>query len=420
MTNPANLIQERPLVSKICRVAFCLYVVFMLAGSAMPFQDDDAVSAMTVSNPINQVVDSVIPLVCLVCLWPKRRQALEILSQKKYFVLFLLWCAISVTWSESPLMSVKASIRIIGSTIVALSFFVHSEFSEDALKYLKAVLAIYVPLTILAIALVPGATQEGSAWRGLASHKNTLGEIALVSTIVWAAGISHTGSKRKLWCALFAAASLVLVAGSRSTTSFVTLAFIAFLGLSVFLVRRLGTMFTAVAFSLCLACGTLIFVNVASVDTIFAGLGKDDTFTGRTDIWDSIIREAKLHPLQGAGFGGFWTPERDLGLYTPQESVWQPNEGHEGYLDLLNETGMVGVCLLALMVISCFVRTVKLKTWNLWMLLFIAVLMVNTMESTLFRAGSFTGWIFLLAYLGVQTPQFRPDSNAPRSGALPA
>src|ERR1051326_3246236 len=101
---------------KVCRVAFCLYVVFMLVGASMPFQDPDPKDEAAVSNPINQAVDSVIPLVCLVCLWPKRRQALEILKKEKVLVLFLAWCAVTVIWSEAPLMSGKASVRLIGST----------------------------------------------------------------------------------------------------------------------------------------------------------------------------------------------------------------------------------------------------------------------------------------------------------------
>lgn len=391
------------LASKICRVAFCLYVVFMITGSALPFQEDDTAGTVAVSNPINQVVDSLIPLVCLVCLWPRRKQALEILMQKKYLALFLGWCALSVVWSESPLMSAKACIRIIGSAVVAVSFFAHAESPKEALKYLRAVLAIYLPLTFLAIVFVPGATQwEWPAWRGLTPHKNTLGEIAMISTIVWAAGIPDAESRKKLWYLLFAGASLALVIGSKSTTCLMALAFISLIGLCLFVLRRMGTAFTTAAFGFCCACAMLILINGATVDTIFAGLGKDDTFSGRTDLWDAMISEAMSHPVRGAGFSGFWTPDRDLGLYTPRESSWQPNEGHEGYLDLLNETGIVGIGLLGLMIVAYLVRAALLEGWSLWVLLFMAVLMVNTMESTLFRAGSFTGWVFVLAYLAVQ------------------
>jgi exopolysaccharide production protein ExoQ len=403
MNVPGVIKEESSLASKVCRIAFCLYVVFMLVGASMPFQDADPNDEIAASNPINQVVDSVIPLVCLVCLWPKRRTALDILKQEKYLVLFLAWCAVTVIWSESPFSSLKASVRIIGSTIVAMAFFVNARSSEEALKYIKGVLAVYIPVSFLAIAFVHGATQwEWPAWRGLAAHKNTLGEIALVSVIVWTFGIRQASAKGRVYCSLFGVASLVLVLGSKSTTALLTLFFICFIALCFAAARWVGPALTTAAAGCCCVIGMLVMVNVAGSDEIFAGLGKDTTFTGRTDLWEAIVDEAKAHPFLGAGFGGFWTPDRDLRLETPEESAWRPTEGHEGYLDLLNETGVVGVCLLALMVVFYFRNAARFKDHsNLWKSLLISVLIVNTMESTLFRLGSFTGWVFVLSYLAL-------------------
>ena len=403
MNVPGAIEQESSPASKVCRIAFCLYVIFMLVGSSMPFQDADPNDEMTASNPINQVVDSVIPLVCLVCLWPKRRKALDILSEEKYLVLFLAWCAVTVIWSESPFSSLKACVRVIGSTIVALAFFVNARSPEEAFKYIKGVLAVYIPLSFLAIAFVPGATQwEWPAWRGLARHKNTLGEIGLVSAIVWTFRIRQASAKGRLWCSLFGVASLVLVLGSKSTTALLTLFFISFVALCFAAARWVGPALTTAAAGCCCVIGVLVLVNVAGSEEMFAGLGKDSTFTGRTDLWEAMIDEAKGHPFLGGGFGGFWTADRDLRLESPEESTWRPTEGHEGYLDLLNETGVVGVFLMALMVIFYFRNAARSRDHsNLWKSLFISVLIVNTMESTLFRLNSFTGWVFVLSYLAL-------------------
>src|SRR2546425_6369761 len=124
MNVPGPAREESSFASKVCRVAFCLYVVYMVVGSAVPFQDTDPNDELIGSNPINQVMDSVVPLVCLACLWPKRRKALDIIKQEKYLVLFLAWCVVSIMGSDFPLSSLKACVRMIGSTIVALAFFV--------------------------------------------------------------------------------------------------------------------------------------------------------------------------------------------------------------------------------------------------------------------------------------------------------
>jgi O-antigen ligase len=386
--------------SRICHIVFWVYIIYMLLGASVPFQDHDPKDARITSNPINQVVDSTVPAVCLICLWPKRRRVLEILRQEKFLVLFLAWCAASILWSDFPFSSAKASVRMIGATIVVLAFLVNSDSPREMLKYFRIVLAIYIPLTFLAIALVPGATQwEWPAWRGLATQKNTLGEIALVSAIVWASAIRWDSIKRSLGPALFAAASLALLIGSKSVTCLITLAFISFLALSVGIFRRFGrAICTAAAVSCCVA-GLLAIVNIGGVAGVFGDLGRDTSFTGRTDIWDVVLDEAKTHPVIGTGFAAFWTADNDVRVYPKAVSLFRPNEGHEGYLDLFNETGAVGLILLALMVICYFRNAVRSNADSVWSWLFVSVLLVNTMESTLFRAGGFTGWIFVVSYL---------------------
>src|SRR5215831_11018332 len=141
--------EKSSLGPKVCRIVFCIYAIYMLTGAAMPFQTLDPKDEKASSNTVNQVVDSVIPLTCLICLWPKRRNVLEILKREKYLVAFLVWCAVSVTWSGFPFNSAKASVRLIGSTLVALAFFVNTESPREIVKYFKIILAIYIPLTFL-------------------------------------------------------------------------------------------------------------------------------------------------------------------------------------------------------------------------------------------------------------------------------
>jgi O-antigen ligase len=413
--------------SRVCRIAFCIYTVYMLTGAAMPFQTADPKDEKATSNPINQVVDSVIPLTCLVCLWPKRRNVLEILKREKYLAAFLVWCAVSVTWSGFSFNSAKASVRLIGSTLVALAFLVNAESPREIVRYFKIILAIYIPLTFLSIALVPAATQwEWPAWRGLAQHKNTLGEIALFSTMVWAAGIRRDSIKRSLGCALFAAASLGLMIGSKSITCLITVGVIACAAVWFYASRRFGRAICTAAVGCCFAFALLVVVNTGGMDAVFGDISRDASFSGRTEIWDFVLNEAKAHPLQGTGIAAFWTAGNDVRVYPKGVSEYRPSEGHEGYLDLLNETGVIGVGLLALMIAFYF----KNAAWSgtdskLWHWLFISVLLVNTMESTLFRVASFSGWIFVLSYLSVYAKLLPQEETTllpvqPRSAARAA
>ena len=75
----------------------------------------------------------------------------------------------------------------------------------------------------------------------------------------------------------------------------------------------------------------------------FAGV----TFTSRTDIWAFVLEEVGKRPWLGAGYGSFWAinPAVQPSLKTDQwfGTYAIINEAHDGYLDLLAMSGVVGL-----------------------------------------------------------------------------
>jgi O-antigen ligase len=69
-------------------------------------------------------------------------------------------------------------------------------------------------------------------------------------------------------------------------------------------------------------------------------LGRDSTFTGRTTIWSAVSDVASRNPLFGVGYGGYW------GLEDEVTSTIGVKEGHNGYLDVYLDAGIVGIVLL--------------------------------------------------------------------------
>ena len=397
-------------MSKLSKFVFCVYIVYVLLGSAMPFQDPESADSVD-SNPINQVVDSVLPLIALVCLLPKRREVAALLRQEKFLVIFAAWCALSIVWSDFPLKSGKAFVRMAGSAVVVLSFLLNAKSADEALKYLRGILAVYIPISLLSVMFVPGAIQPDSdAWRGLTGQKNTLGEISLISSILWATAIPSTSWIKKIFASLLMAGSVILLWGSQSVTSLLTLLVIGALALCIFLNRKLGQIALAPTVACCVM-GMFLFTSDLPAE-ILGSFGRDTTFTGRTEIWSWVADEIRDHPLIGCGFGGFWLEDNRSvqTLYNNPEFAWRPVSAHEGYLDLTNETGAIGLLLVALMVAGYFYRVVWQRDRNLWPWFIAAILIVNFTESSLFRSGSFAAWVFLLAYLGTHADRL---SEAP-------
>ncbi len=142
----------------------------------------------------------------------------------------------------------------------------------------------------------------------------------------------------------------------------------------------------------------LIFVLPEMLEAIFKSQGKDLTFTGRVDLWADIWSEAQNHLLLGAGFQGFWVVDKRIEeLYTIYN--WLPRQAHNGYLDILNELGIVGSILFLLVLINYFIRLLKIKRVQVWKWFVFSALITNITESALLRPKYVTGVMFIFLYL---------------------
>jgi len=80
-----------------------------------------------------------------------------------------------------------------------------------------------------------------------------------------------------------------------------------------------------------------------------------------------------------------------------------PNSSHSGYLDILNETGLIGLFSVIAIVINYFVNLVKYKEKTFWMWFIVLALIENFTESILFNPRGVMTFIFLFAYLSLFT-----------------
>src|SRR5262249_55522086 len=79
---------------------------------------------------------------------------------------------------------------------------------------------------------------------------------------------------------------------------------------------------------------------------------KGTSLTGRTEIWTILEEHIRDHPVLGAGYAAFWVPQPDSTMesYDFIDKMWgfYPGSAHNGYLDVTNDLGLLGLaCLLA-------------------------------------------------------------------------
>jgi O-antigen ligase len=160
----------------------------------------------------------------------------------------------------------------------------------------------------------------------------------------------------------------------------------------------------------------------------------DLTFTQRTPIWADVARSIADQPWLGYGFGSFWDVGATLNplKYAPWDAFYMDaqviNTAHNGYLDQLLQTGIVGFGLGVLAIVRCVavlwstaVRAAsdeeRLALLGL-ICLAICLVLNNFLESYLFRSGDGMGYLFFLVML--QAEQARLGEARLSATAIPA
>jgi O-antigen ligase len=114
--------------------------------------------------------------------------------------------------------------------------------------------------------------------------------------------------------------------------------------------------------------------------SIGEGLRNITTLSGRLPLWQDLLRRAAERPYFGHGFGAFWTPGRFAEVFATTK--WYAVVAHNGYLDEILATGVVGLVLLMAFWIYGMVISYRLGSGGYlvfaWMVLF---LYLNTMGS---------------------------------------
>lgn len=403
---------NRNIYSQIAKITFFLYFFFTLFGTSLPFRAGTRdPSQLGTSNIVNQIVFSTLFLTALFSLIPKTNQLLAIIKKEKYLAIFLIWCTLTIIWADYSFVVFKRLFQLYTAVIVCLSFLVHSDSIDDVLFTLKIFFSIFMLVSLVSIFTIPGAvSRHYHEWQGLSTNKNQLGEDSLISTVIWIYALKNDKStKSQLYNFFMLMVSLFLLLGARSITSisaFLFFVFVWFLFAVDKIFKPLGIRRTITILTLVII-GTLtisaLLYSREIIASVLALAGKNLTLTGRTDIWADIMVEVKKHLLLGCGYKGFWVVDSPTILELYKIYIWLPRQSHNGYLDVLNETGLIGLISFLAIVISYFVNLVKYKVKSFWMWFVVLALIENFTESVLFNPGGMMTLMFLYAYLSLFT-----------------
>jgi O-antigen ligase len=102
-------------------------------------------------------------------------------------------------------------------------------------------------------------------------------------------------------------------------------------------------------------------------------LGRDMTFTGRTDVWRELF-ELNTDPIIGTGFLSFWSDQS----YRMRLPDWIAFSAHNGYIETYLDGGWIAIIFLSVMlVVTSFRINLRLKTGNTFALVRFCVLIAT-------------------------------------------
>jgi O-antigen ligase len=332
----------------------------------------------------------------------------------KWLIIFYIYLLISCVWSDFPFVSLKRWVKDFGNVIMVLVVVTE----KDPIQATKALLArcsyVLIPWSVLLVKYYPDLGVYYNRWTyqryvgGVTVDKNLLGTILFVCGLsqFWifielrkARAFARDKAGMIAWLLLMAMTLWLLIKAQSSTALGCTfLGCLALIALRLPAIRSRAARLGTYGVGLVLA---LFFLHLTlNIGDLFVGLlGRDLTFTGRTEIWQAVLTEP-INPLTGTGFYSFWLGDRVDRL--SEKYFYHLNEAHNGYIECYLNTGLISLFLLGAVMVTSAKKIMKgLKTGSVYEAFRLAFLVIvavyNITEATFNKPGPM--WFLMLLVL---------------------
>lgn len=353
-------------------------------------------------NPVMRTLKIGLIVIGTLVILSHMREARALLKRVNvFFLVFLLLAITSITWSADPSATLARYISFSATVLVSFAFCLVGWHGKRFQNVVRPLLTLLLLGSLIYIILMPdyAIDFDKAGYHGLATQKNPFGELCALGTLLWMHGWI-SGEAKSFRALAGAVLGLTCLWLSKSATSLLATVFASWLMLMLLrtspAIRRYTPYLVGLFAGLVVAYALAVLQLVPGLATVLLGpitaiTGKDMTFTNRAMIWQIIKEHAQFHPFLGTGYGAYWTgavPSSPSYVFLGRMYFW-PSEAHNGYLDVVNDLGFVGlICLLGYL--TLFVRQ-SLQLFRtdrpqgaLYLALFFQQAMTNLSESCWF------------------------------------
>ena len=340
------------------------------------------------------------------------------------FMIYIGYFSASVAWSESPEVTMR-KLLVLGVMIAAAIGFAKHASLHDIITVFTIVCVAYIIIGLLVEIALGNFKPHLPEYRFFGTcHPNSLAAYGTVCCLAAPIFSRHKQQLSALSWTLIAVGVIVLLATKSRTTLagmiFAVLAtrFITFkpnqrlLGISLVILCFLG-----VGFALALSRPS---TWTDAGDTMAMGRTDDVTsLTGRLPLWEELYRSIEEKPIFGHGYLAYWQKERVE--YLSDLLKWEIPHGHNMYLDVLLDGGVLGliaflIFYLTTLVVS-FGRYLRHRDIGVAFVFGIIVFaLVHGFAESLFKLPTFLMFIVVTVSLRLtMLPPVKTERVAPRA-----
>jgi exopolysaccharide production protein ExoQ len=355
-------------------------------------------------GPVEKLLYYLVPLLTLFFLIIYRRSVGTLLVKEKFFWLLLGLALASITWSSAHGATLQAIISLIRVVLFGIYFSARFTLREQ-IRVLAVVFGFAVISSLMfglfyknygvmgmGLEMTPENIAHAGSWRGIFTHKNVLGRFMTLAAIVFLIFSPQKQQFKYLKWIFLSLTVLVILLSTSKSSLIILLTITSILPLFKSLKWNYNHSIPFII-TLLVLLGSAITLFLDNAEIILNAMGKDMTLTGRTDLWNEVIRSISERPFLGYGLGGFWRGLKGNSEVIITTMKWDVPHAHNGYLDILVDLGFLGFLAFLLSFTFVFFRSiVKIRsgeqTESLFPIIFLTFLvMTNLTESSFFRQG---------------------------------
>lgn len=358
-----------------------------------------------------------------------RRQALLYLRNSKIVWALVALAFVSVLWSDEPAFAFRRCLNMTASC--GLGLYLASRYTQrELLRLLGWTLAVSIVGSVVVALLRPDLGVDSAlvdyGWKGVFVQKNTLGRLMSLGVVVFLFLALDSKSHRRAYVFACLACGVMIFASHSATSAMAVPIVIALIWLFNLSRQRsaLQVFIFATLAAVGMTCCLMLFIDPAD---LFGFLGRDATMSGRMEIWGAVIPKIMVNPWLGYGYSSFW-----LGMGGQASADlwsilgWPVPHSHNGFLDLTEELGLVGLCLFLAGLIVSYRRgllwaRVKNTPTALWPLAYITfMILFNLTESSILRQDNLF-WVLYIAtsvFVIYQTKDLASEAPADEAASI--